>query len=55
MNKQEGKAYIKYLETTIEKIVLGVVEWVALSVKFKHGGRIAIHSKNAPKRPSGVS
>jgi len=49
------KAYIKYLERTIEQIKAGKVKWVALSVKFNDGGSVAVHSKGAPKRPRGLS
>ena len=55
MNKEQSEDYIKYLERTIEKIKSGEVEWAALSVKFKDGGSMAVHSKTAPKRPRGVS
>ena len=48
------KGYIKYLERMVEKIKDGKVEWVALSVKFNDGGRVAIHSKGAPNRPQGI-
>ena len=55
MNKEQSKDYIKHLEHTIEDIEAGEVEWAALSVKFKDGSSIAIHSKTAPLRPRGVS
>ncbi len=55
MNKEQSKDYIKYLKRTIIRIEAGEVEWAALSVKFKDGGSMAVHSKTAPKRPRGVS
>ena len=55
MTKAEGLNFIMYLETLIEKIGAGEVDWVAFSAKFSDGGRVAIHSREAPKRPRGVT
>ncbi len=55
MNKKQGAAYAMHLHRVIDKIANGEVVWAAISVRFKDGGTIAIHSKGAPKRPRGVS
>ena len=30
------------------------IKWVALSVEFNDGGRVTLHSKDAPNRPAGI-
>lgn len=47
--------FIKYLEIAIEKIRSGEMYWCAISMKFMDGGTVALHTKDAPKRPRGMS
>ncbi len=54
MSKPVNKGYNGYLNKLIEQIERGEVEWVAFSAKFVDGGRVAIHSKDAPNRPMGM-
>lgn len=55
MTKAEGYTYCRYLQTLIDKIEAGEVEWAAFTAKFSGGARVAVHSKDAPKRPRGVA
>ena len=55
MTFEEQQDYKHYLEKAMAALDDCRVEWIALSVKFTDGASIAVHSKDAPKRPKGVS
>ncbi|KKM02727.1 hypothetical protein LCGC14_1781570 [marine sediment metagenome] len=54
MNKAEKKNILNYLEKLAVMIGQEETDWVAITVKFADS-RITLHTKDAPKRPQGLS
>ncbi len=55
MKDIEADAFTRMLENFSKALTDDKVEWIAISMKYKSGGRIAVHSRDAPARPSGMS
>lgn len=55
MNAKQKANAIEKLDKLKEAVADGRVAWMALSIKFKDGATLAIHSEGAPKRPRGLS
>ena len=55
MTKAQAEDYIGYLQLAIKDLKEGSVAWMAYSLKYNDGSSVAIHSKDAPKRPRGLS
>jgi len=53
--QKERDNAVELFEKAINDIKESRVNWFALSMKFHSGTTIALHSKNAPKRPKGLS
>jgi|GEM_PF-4247827 len=55
MTQDEIENGRKYLQHCIDMLSENRLKWWAISVGFNDGGRQAIHSKDAPKRPAGLA
>jgi len=55
MTEDEAHYFKGYLAGLADAATDGRIEWIAISVKRANGNREAIHSKDAPDRPQGIT
>jgi hypothetical protein len=55
MTPEQADDFRSYLINVCDQLEDNAVEWVAISVKYNDGSRIAVHSEEAPDRPRGMS
>lgn len=55
MKDKEADAFTLMLADISKSLTNDKVGWIAVSIKYKDGGRITVHSRDAPSRPKGLS